>query len=62
MHCGMSNSSRQSPTKMCQKKSLKAYKGCLQKKKTPYGGTLSQPGRKGVKKKSQMCQLKIPFY
>ena len=32
------------------------------KKKTPYGGTLSQPGGEGVKITFKMSLLKIPFY
>ena len=32
------------------------------KKKTPYGGTLSQLGGEGVKKTFEMSLLKIPFY
>ena len=31
------------------------------KKKTPYGGTLSQLGGEGVKKTFEMSLLKIPF-
>ena len=37
-------------------------KGCLPKKKSPYGGTLSQLGGEGVKTNFKMSLQKIPFY
>ena len=43
-------------------KTVYLTKGCLPKKKSPYGGTLSQLGGEGVKINFKMSLLKIPFY
>ena len=39
-----------------------SVRDAFQKKKSPYGGTLSQLGGEGVKINFKMSLLKIPFY